>query len=42
VVYGTMIFGALPGQPGISWQAHMFGLLGGILAAWFTRRRTAS
>jgi membrane associated rhomboid family serine protease len=42
VVYGTMIFGALPGQPGISWQAHMFGLIGGVLAAWLTRRRSAA
>jgi membrane associated rhomboid family serine protease len=41
VFYGTMIFGALPGQPGISWQAHMFGLIGGVLAAWMTRQRTA-
>jgi membrane associated rhomboid family serine protease len=42
LVYGTMIFGALPGQPGISWQAHMFGLIGGVLAAWLTRRRTTA
>lgn len=42
VFYGTMIFGALPGQPGISWQAHLFGLIGGIIAAWFTRQRAAS
>jgi membrane associated rhomboid family serine protease len=41
VVYGTMIFGALPGQPGISWQAHLFGLIGGVLAAWLTRQRSA-
>ena len=40
--YGTIIFGALPGQPGISWQAHLFGLIGGILAAWFTRQRSAA
>jgi membrane associated rhomboid family serine protease len=42
VFYGTMIFGALPGQPGISWQAHMFGLVGGLLAAWFTRQRATA
>jgi membrane associated rhomboid family serine protease len=42
VVYGTMIFGALPGQPGISWQAHLFGLIGGVAAAWLTRRRSAA
>ncbi|MCO5974425.1 rhomboid family intramembrane serine protease [Actinoallomurus soli] len=40
LVYGTMIFGALPGQPGISWQAHLFGLIGGVLAAGLTRRRS--
>jgi len=39
VLYGTMLFGVLPGRPGISWQAHLFGLIGGMLAAWFTRRR---
>lgn len=39
VLYGTMIFGVLPGQPGISWQAHLFGLIGGILAARLTRAR---
>jgi membrane associated rhomboid family serine protease len=39
LLYGTMVFGALPGQPGVSWQAHLFGLIGGVLAAWLTRRR---
>lgn len=42
VLYGTMLFGALPGQPGISWQAHMFGLFGGVLAAWMTRSRATA
>jgi membrane associated rhomboid family serine protease len=32
-LYGGALFGVLPGQLGISWQGHLFGLLGGILAA---------
>lgn len=32
-VWGSVLFGILPGQPGISWQAHLFGALGGLLAA---------
>ena len=31
--FGGALWGILPGQPGISWQMHFFGLLGGILAA---------
>ena len=33
MLYGGMIWGVLPGQLGISWQGHLFGFLGGILAA---------
>lgn len=33
VLYGGALWGILPGQSGISWQGHLFGLLGGILAA---------
>ncbi|SDD72623.1 Rhomboid family protein [Actinokineospora iranica] len=32
--WGTMLFSVLPGDPRISWQGHLFGALGGVLAAW--------
>jgi membrane associated rhomboid family serine protease len=32
--YGlTMLFGVMPIYPGVSWQSHLGGALGGILAA---------
>jgi membrane associated rhomboid family serine protease len=31
--YGGLIFGVLPGQPGVSWEGHLFGFIGGVLAA---------
>lgn len=34
-VYGSaMLFGILPRLGHISWQAHLFGLIGGVCAAW--------
>ncbi|GAA4849760.1 rhomboid family intramembrane serine protease [Actinomycetospora corticicola] len=33
LLYGGVLWGVLPGTPGVSWQAHLFGALAGILAA---------
>jgi membrane associated rhomboid family serine protease len=33
VLWGGLVFGMNPNQPGVSWQAHIGGFLGGILAA---------
>jgi membrane associated rhomboid family serine protease len=33
LVWGSLVLGMLPGAPGISWQAHVGGFLGGVLAA---------
>jgi len=32
-LYGGALWGVLPGQAGISWEGHLFGFLGGVLAA---------
>jgi len=36
--YGGALWGLLP-SPGVSWQGHLFGALGGILAAWLLHGR---
>lgn len=38
-VYGGMILSVLPGEAGISWQGHLGGAAGGVLAAWLLYRR---
>jgi len=32
-LYGSLLWGVLPMQYGISWEGHLFGFLGGVLAA---------
>lgn len=32
-LYGGALWGVLPGQPGVSWQGHLFGAVGGAIAA---------
>ena len=36
-MYGYLIWGIFPGQVGISWESHMFGLLTGIFLAYNTK-----
>jgi membrane associated rhomboid family serine protease len=36
--YGGMLLTILPHEPGVSWQSHLGGALGGLLAAWLFRR----
>lgn len=33
-MYSGLVWGILPGSSGISWQSHLFGLIGGMLAAY--------
>jgi membrane associated rhomboid family serine protease len=33
LLYGGVLWGVLPGQPGISWEGHLFGFVGGVAAA---------
>lgn len=37
VLYGSIIWGVLPGQPGVSWEAHLFGAIAGAAAAFLVR-----
>jgi membrane associated rhomboid family serine protease len=39
IVYGGLLWGVLPGNAGISWQAHLGGAVGGVVAAWILHRR---
>lgn len=41
-LYGGMIWGVLPQRFGISWQAHLFGFIGGGMAAYWLAARQVS
>lgn len=38
-LYGGMLFGVIPRAAGVSWQAHLFGFIGGGLAAYLLVNR---
>ena len=38
-IYGTVLLGVLPGTPGVSWQGHLGGAVGGVLSAWWLHGR---
>lgn len=42
LLYSGALLGVLPGQPGVSWQGHLFGAIGGAVAARVTSRRRDS
>jgi membrane associated rhomboid family serine protease len=37
--YGSVLLGVFPMSTGVSWQSHLGGAIGGILAAWLLFRR---
>lgn len=39
---GTLLLGILPGQPGVSWDGHLYGAVAGGLVAWWVTRKPAS
>lgn len=41
LLYGGLIWGVLPAAAGISWQAHLGGAVGGVLAARALHRRSS-
>jgi membrane associated rhomboid family serine protease len=42
LLYGTQLAGVLPTDGRYSWQAHLFGLIGGVIAAVLFRRRAGA
>ncbi|ASN81199.1 rhomboid family intramembrane serine protease [Deinococcus ficus] len=41
LLYGGLLWGVLPGSPWVSWEAHLFGFLAGLVAAALLHGRPA-
>jgi membrane associated rhomboid family serine protease len=41
VLYGGILSGVVPTKSGVSWQGHLFGAIGGVVAAYVLDRRRA-
>lgn len=41
-LYGSLIWGVLPSQPGVSWEGHLFGFIGGVVGARLLSRRPSA
>lgn len=37
ILYGSILWGVLPGQPSVSWESHLFGATAGAAAAFLVR-----
>lgn len=42
LLYGSIIYGVLPGQPYVSWETHLMGALVGFSCAFYFRRPKSS
>lgn len=39
-LFGGLLWQVLPGIPGVSWEGHLFGFLGGVVMAWALAQRS--
>jgi len=38
-LYGSLIFGVIPSDKGVSWESHLFGFIVGIFLAWLYKEK---
>lgn len=39
MIYGGVLWGVVPTDGRVSWQGHLFGAIGGVLAAWYLSKK---